>query len=247
MPPRRRQPPPPPAPPAEPSYDVDAPEGQVLDPETPTIQPRPRILANLPAAERRVYEVIFAAGSKGMLTADVGRETGMSAALARRHAKSLATMQLLKEVPDVRHRNRKLFMAAEFQPFSEISGGAWYHDGRLDTDAINAVRRSCLAQVKKLCVATAKMIHQGIRTDEPRAGYDLGKVEDILKKMALEQELDEVVRSGDTCYCVAGRQQGGVMEAIPCGVCPRIDECSPEGIISPGTCVYYMKWLQLDF
>ncbi|BAF19926.1 Os06g0603400 [Oryza sativa Japonica Group] len=55
------------------------------------------------------------------------------------------------------------------------------------------------------------------------------------------------LRAGRVCYRRGGPVQGGMMERIPCGVCPRIDECSPDGVISPSTCVYYKKWLQMDF
>ncbi|GJM98026.1 hypothetical protein PR202_ga15000 [Eleusine coracana subsp. coracana] len=98
-----------------------------------------------------------------------------------------------------------------------------------------------MAQVKKRGSATAKMVHEGIRSDEPSAGYEEAKVREILSAMVLDKDLDEVARGGVTWYRVAERQQGGVMEAIPCGVCPRVDECSPN------TCVYYKTWLQLDF
>ncbi|KAI3835954.1 hypothetical protein MKW92_026982 [Papaver armeniacum] len=33
------------------------------------------------------------------------------------------------------------------------------------------------------------------------------------------------------------------LASIPCGVCPRLNECTPDGIISPTTCVYFKKWL----
>ena len=171
--------------------------------------------------------------------------------------RALVTHKLVKEVSDVRHRSRKIFMATDFQPSDEITGGTWYHDGRLDTDAVSAVRRRCQAQVEKLGAATAQMIHNGILRDDPRAGYTIDKIRDILKTMVLDKVLEEVkstgegefaaVRSGLMCYRLAGAAQGGMMEGIPCGVCPRIDECTPEGVISPRTCVYYNKWLQMDF
>lgn len=29
----------------------------------------------------------------------------------------------------------------------------------------------------------------------------------------------------------------------PCGICPVINECTPDGAISPATCIYFDKWL----
>jgi len=207
--------------------------------------------------ERQVYSLIFEAGSKGMWMLDVRKQLAISPNVATKVVRALVSNKLVKEVSDVRHRSRKIFMATDFQPSDEITGGTWYHDGRLDTDAVSAVRRRCQAQVEKLGAATAQMIHNGILKDDPRAGYTIDKIRDILKTMVLDKVLEEVkstgegefaaVRSGLMCYRLAGAAQGGMMEGIPCGVCPRIDECTPEGVISPRTCVYYNKWLQMDF
>ncbi|GJN38771.1 hypothetical protein PR202_gb27842 [Eleusine coracana subsp. coracana] len=249
MPPRRRPLPPPPA--AKPSsaseLDVDPAEEPGPNTATPTIQPRPGIVTNLPPGPRAVYLAIFAAGSNGVMMPEVCREAGMVSSTARRHVNVLKKAQLVKEISDVRNRSKKILVASDFEPASEIGGGAWYHDGRLDVDAVGDARRRCMAQVKKRGSATAKMVHEGIRSDEPGAGYDEAKVSEILSAMVLDKDLDESARGGATWYQVAERQQGGVMEAIPCGVCPRVDECSPEGVVSLNTCVYYKTWLQLDF
>ncbi|KAL6839490.1 hypothetical protein ACP4OV_030760 [Aristida adscensionis] len=215
------------------------------------------ILANLPAPEREVYRLVFAAGSDGMWLQDLRAAAGLSAGAAARHTRSLAAKGLLKEVPDARHRRRKTFMATDFMPSAEITGGTWYHAGRLDADAVAAARRRCLAQVERLGAATAEMVHHGVGRDEPAAGYALDEVRDVLRTMVLDKVVEEAestgvgefaaVESGRMCYKVAGGVQGGMMEGMPCGVCPRIDECSPEGVISPSTCVYYHKWLRLDF
>jgi DNA-directed RNA polymerase III subunit RPC6 len=222
--------------------DVNPLEEAGPDSATPTIQPRPGIITNLPAGQRTVYEAIFAAGSKGMLLTEVRKQTGLSANTARKHANALKNIDLVKQICDVRNRNKKIFVASDFEPASEITGGAWYNDGHLDTDAIAAARSRCLAQVKKHGAATATMIHEGIQTDDPRAGYDEAKVREILGTMVLERELEEFSNAGSdkqTWYRVAEKDPGGAMEAIPCGVCPRIGECSPEAIVSPSTCVYY--------
>ncbi|TVU08084.1 hypothetical protein EJB05_41469, partial [Eragrostis curvula] len=245
MPPRKRPAPPPvePSPASKLHSEVDskAPASSAPALKTPKISPE--ILAFLPGQDRKVYELIFEAGGKGMWMLDVRNKTGMAPPTASKVLRGLVAKGLLKEVSDVRHRSKKIFMATEFEPSTEITGGTWYHDGRLDTDAVAAARRSCLAQVQKLGVATVEMIHNGIEKDEPRAGYAIDKIRDILQTMVLDKVLEEVksngegefaaIRSGRMCYRVAGAAQGGMMEGIPCGVCPRIDECSPDGDVLP--------------
>jgi DNA-directed RNA polymerase III subunit RPC6 len=260
MPPRKRPAPPPEEPSASSKPLLDAqpsePSKSAPDSEQPTISAT--ILAQLPTQERLAYKLIFEAGNKGMWMLDIRKKLLMGPNIATKVVRSLVGRRLLKEVSDVRHRSRKIFMATDFQPSAEITGGTWYHDGRLDTDAVTTARRCCQAQVERLGAATAQMIHHGILKDDPRAGYTIDKIRDIIKTMVLDKVLEEVkstgtgeftaVRAGTMCYrLVTGAPQGGMMEGIPCGVCPRIDECSPEGVISPSTCVYYYKWLQMDF
>jgi DNA-directed RNA polymerase III subunit RPC6 len=201
-----------------------------------------------------VYNIIIEAGNKGLWMLDILKKLLMAPNIATKVVRTLVASGLLKEVSDVRHRSRKIFMATDFQSFAEITGGTWYHDGRLDTDAVSTARRCCQAQVERLGAATAQMIHQGILKEDPRAGYTIDKVKDIIKTMVLEEVKStgtrdfSAVMAGTMCYrLVTGAPQGGMMEGIHCGICPRTHECSPEGIISPSTCVYYKKWLQMDF
>lgn len=225
-------------------------------PEPPTISAA--ILTNLQPRQREVYRAVFAAGGSGTTVHDLRGVTGLASDACRNQARALVRMRVLKEVQDVRNSRRKLYMAIEFGPADEVSGGTWYHDGRVDADAVAAARRRCLAQVARLGAATVDMIHAGITREEPGAGYAKGRIVEILRTMVLDRSVEEVkstgegefssIRRGLACYRETGKkQEGGMMEGIPCGVCPMIDECSPEGVISPTTCVYYQRWLQMDF
>uniref|UniRef100_A0ACD6AD88 Uncharacterized protein n=1 Tax=Avena sativa TaxID=4498 RepID=A0ACD6AD88_AVESA len=265
MPPRKRPLEPssgmPPAPEVKP---VIPPPSKSPDAPVPSDAPEPgvppisaAILNNLPPSERDVYKRIYAAGNKGMWSKDLRYATNLSAPLLGKLTRALVQRGILKEVTDVRHRSKKVFMDARIEPSAEITGGTWFHNGQLDTDAVAAVRRRCLDQVDRLGAATPDMVHKGVERADPKAGYMIDQIREILKTMALDRVLEEckstgegefsAVRAGRICYRRGGAPQGGMMEGIPCGVCPRIDECSPDGVISPTTCVYYKKWLQLDF
>ncbi|KAG8075368.1 hypothetical protein GUJ93_ZPchr0006g42177 [Zizania palustris] len=150
-------------------------------------------------------------------------------------------------------------MDARVDPSPEIAGGTRHRDGQLDSEAVAQVRRWCLDQVDLLGIITADTILSRVTRDNPSAGYSIEQIRRILRAMALDGALEEVRRTGagefsnlgigagTVCYRRGGPLQGGMMERIPCGVCPRMNECSPEGVISPRTCVYYRKWLQMDF
>ncbi|KAK4737594.1 hypothetical protein R3W88_001291 [Solanum pinnatisectum] len=59
---------------------------------------------------------------------------------------------------------------------------------------------------------------------------------------------------GSVCYRTASGVALGAdpkttapMALIPCGSCSWINQCTPNGVISPQICVYYTKWLNFEF
>uniref|UniRef100_A0A0E0LDA0 RNA polymerase III subunit C6 n=1 Tax=Oryza punctata TaxID=4537 RepID=A0A0E0LDA0_ORYPU len=264
MPPRKRPPPPANAPEAPPET-----KPKISPPARPSAAaaaapPRPppevlpdSVLAALSQHEKGIYKLVFAGGDKGMTQTEIRIKTGMPTSTLTKHLRGLTSKGVLKVVNSVHKRAEKIYMDARIDPSPEITGGTWYRNGQLDSDAVASARRRCLEQIDRLGVATAETIFTGISRDCPSLAYSIEQVRDILRTMALDRELEEVrstgvgefsdLRAGRVCYRRGGPVQGGVMERIPCGVCPRIDECSPDGVISPNTCVYYKKWLQMDF
>ncbi|KAF7096949.1 hypothetical protein CFC21_098829 [Triticum aestivum] len=244
MPPRKRPLEPSPGMPAQPdvkpnispaSKSTEAPAPAPAPAPASEVQPPAAILNNLKGPEREVYERIFAAGNKGMSSQDLRFALKLTAPTLNKLTRALVQRGILKEVTDVRPRGKKVFMDFSMEPSPEITGGTWYHNGQLHTDTVAAVRRR----------------------EDPSGGYAIDQIRDVLQTMALDRVLEEcrstgegefsAVRAGRVCYRRGGAPQGGMMDGIPCGVCPRIDECSPDGVISPTTCVYYKKWLQMDF
>ncbi|KAF0904680.1 hypothetical protein E2562_036081 [Oryza meyeriana var. granulata] len=193
-----------------------------------------------------------------MTQTEIRIKTGMPTSTLTKHLRGLTlTKSVLKVVNSVHKRAEKIYMDARIDPSPEITGGTWYRNGQLDSNAVASARRRCLDQIDKLGIATADAIFSGISRDCPGVAYSIEQVRDILRTMALDRIIEEVkstgvgefsdLRAGRVCYRRGGALQGGMMEGIPCGVCPRIDECSPDGVISPSTCIYYKKWLQMDF
>ncbi|BAS98509.1 DNA-directed RNA polymerase III subunit RPC6 isoform X1 [Oryza sativa Japonica Group] len=260
MPPRKRPPPPAKAPEAPPETKpkISPPAKPIAAaPPPPKAVLSDTVLAALSQHERPIYKLVFAGGDKGMSQTEIRIKTGMPTSTLTKHLRGLTSKGVLKVVNSVHKRAEKIYMDVRIDPSPEITGGTWYRNGQLDSDAVASARRRCLDQIDKLGVATAESIHEGISRECSNLAYSTEQVRDILRTMALDREVEEVrstgagefgdLRAGRVCYRRGGPVQGGMMERIPCGVCPRIDECSPDGVISPSTCVYYKKWLQMDF
>ncbi|XP_009404340.2 uncharacterized protein LOC135597996 [Musa acuminata AAA Group] len=215
----------------------------------------------LPESERILYELIKSRKNMGIWIADIKREAGIQNIIVTKALKSLQSKNLIKDVVNVHNKSRKTFMAVEFEPSKEVSGGSWYSDGSLDTEFINILRMMCLKHIEDLRIATIEDIHKCIAASRiMKVECTMQQVLEIVRALALDKEIEELnstgvaefsmVQSGKICYRRSRGRQGpsvGHLSSIPCGMCPRISECTPEGVISPNTCVYYKQWLKLEF
>lgn len=208
--------------------------------------------------ESVLLSLIKSKGDMGIWKADMKRETNLPEPVVNKALKILQGRNLIKEVVNVKSKGRKHYMATEFQPSKEVTGGSWYVDGNLDIQYIRGLRESCLKIIKKWKVATTDGISEFItRNKITKADCTRQQIEEILSSMVLDNEIIEVkstglgeyhsIPIGSDCYRAASGMGLGVkigaMASIPCGVCPRINQCTPDGIISPKTCIYYEKWL----
>ncbi|CAK7356911.1 unnamed protein product [Dovyalis caffra] len=212
--------------------------------------------------ERKLYDVIRSKQDMGIWTRDMKRETNLPDNVVNKSLKALQAKNLIKEVVNIQNKGRKHYMATEFQPAKELTGGSWYVEGSLDTEFIKILRKFCVDFIAELKVATLEKVTDLIRRNGVFAvDVTQQQVEEIVRTLVLDNEIMEVksngmgefasVPIGKVCYKLIGKgglggelkAKTGAMASIPCGVCPRISHCTPDGVISPKTCVYYTKWL----
>ncbi|KAL9304258.1 hypothetical protein ACSQ67_021521 [Phaseolus vulgaris] len=201
------------------------------------------ISASMTNEERAVYNIIRGKKEMGIWQGDIKRETNIPDSMLKKSIKLLISKTLIKEVVNIQNKSKKVLMAMEFEPSKEITGGEWYTEAYFP---------------KK--VATRDAILEWTRTlgsEVFPGGVSSGQVEQILKVLVMENKVQEVnstgfgdfstVPAGEVCFRLAKKVgtnvKAGAMASIPCGVCPRIKFCTPNGVISPTTCQYYQKWL----
>ncbi|KAK9282003.1 hypothetical protein L1049_004914 [Liquidambar formosana] len=211
--------------------------------------------------ERVLYDLIRSKQDMGIWTRDMKRETNLPDNVVTKSLKVLQAKKLIKEVVNIQNKGRKHFMAVEFEPSKELTGGAWYVEGNLDIEFIKFLKELCLKQIYMMKVATVEGVSDAIkRTGAFKVECTTQQIAEIVKALVLDNEILEVRSTGSgefssipigaVCYrCTSrgglggGGPKIGAMASIPCGVCPRISQCTPDGIISPRTCVYFAKWL----
>ncbi|XP_073299474.1 uncharacterized protein [Primulina huaijiensis] len=215
-------------------------------------------------AERAILNSIKSKKDLGIWVRDIKVDTKLTDHVVNKSLKSLTAKKLVKEVVNIQNKGKKHYMAVEFEPSKEISGGEWYVDGNLDKELINILQDLCLRCMRAQRVATLQGVHNELKK-KGVLNFEISaqQVAEILNSMVLDGEIIEVkstgladyhsIPVGTICYRVAtgaGVVKGskvGVFASIPCGPCPRISLCTSDGLISPSNCVYYNKWLDIEF
>ncbi|KAK3019969.1 hypothetical protein RJ639_003016 [Escallonia herrerae] len=215
-------------------------------------------------AERVILKLIKSRENVGLWKGDIKSETRLPENVVTKALTSLQSKRLIKGVLSFQFKNRKHFIAAEFEPSKEVTGGSWYVDGNLDKQFISSLKELCFKIIQKHRVITGEGVHDFIkRVKATTVECTSQQISEILKSMVLDNQIIEVKSTGLTeyhsiplgkvCYrcapvgAVAQDTGAGAMASIPCGVCPRIRQCTPDGKISPSTCIYFKKWLDFDF
>ncbi|KMZ61080.1 putative DNA-directed RNA polymerase III subunit F [Zostera marina] len=211
----------------------------------------------LKPAEKLVYDVIKGKGDMGMWLADIKTETKIPQPIVTKAIKNLTQYNLIKDVVHVRLKGRKMYMASEFEPAAEVSGGAWYSDGALDSEFVETLMKTIFNYIGRSNYATVDMIKEYVKnTGIFKMDFTTKQIIDILYSMILEKQIEKSRSNGDVefgsiqigkeCYRLLNKQEtlvGNGFTSVPCGVCPSLKDCSPNGKISPATCVYFDKWL----
>lgn len=208
--------------------------------------------------EKLLLNLIRSSQEKGATMNELKRDKTIPATMITRLTTSLKKKNLIKEVASMNNRGVKHFLAMEFEPGKELTGGEWYIDGTLNLSKIE--------DLKAKCIMILERHRHRVVTLEVMCGYfvkeeklSVEQTKEILKNLVLDNVIMEVksnglnefasTRIGEVCYKLTGKKSGngearaGAFASVPCGACPHIGLCSPDGVISPSSCVYFQKWL----
>lgn len=211
--------------------------------------------------EKNILGFIRSKQGKGATTYEMRTATKIQPTLVTRALTSLKKSKLIKEVPNMNNKGIKHFLAVEFEPCKELTGGDWYTDGALDVSKIEGLKEICVRILEKLKskVVTLDVIYSYFEKASEADRLTREQTREILKNLVLDNVVMEVksngltdfsaTRIGEICYKLTGKKGGGgeardgAFASVPCGACPHIGLCTPDGVISPSTCVYFQKWL----
>ena len=207
-----------------------------------------------------VYQIIQHAGNAGMWTKELKQRSNLPVPQITKIFKTLEARKLIKAVKHVTQQNRKVYMLYELEPSREITGGAWYTEGTHDFEFINVLREQCVKFIYSRDRVTLSEVSEFVRSSK-LSHVELGTEEvlQIVNTLVFDGKVDENEdESQDDGMTVADEDFKAVKyysraalpvpdsnpyTDIPCGVCPVINECRPDGLINPVDCEYMTAWL----
>ncbi|KAH9616022.1 hypothetical protein KSS87_014840 [Heliosperma pusillum] len=209
--------------------------------------------------EKSTFELIRSTGDMGIWLWSIKKE--LKGIPVDKCVKFLKGKGFIKEVADVNATGRKKkLMATEFEASADLTGGVWYQDGVFDSDMIETLRKACKSIINRHKVITADgILHAIMKSGALQFEMKIEQMKKILDTLCLENVIFKVksnglgefvsIPIGSECYKSRLKQKKtGALASVPCGSCTRINQCDPNGIVSPATCAYFTKWLEnLDF
>ncbi|OQR81991.1 DNA-directed RNA polymerase III subunit RPC6 [Thraustotheca clavata] len=214
-------------------------------------------MQGLSAEHRAVLHEIEKAGNKGVWTRDIKMQTNLAEVTIRKIIRVLETRHLVKAVKSISQKNKKLYMLYDLVPSRDITGGPWYNEQEFDHDFIDSLSNFVCQFIRAKGVVTLQQITDKVH-ESGIAKVSLGPEEmmSIVNTLIYDERIEEVrtarLANG---VCLEMREVSykicrdvSVFDALsesPCGICPVFDQCADGNIISPATCVYLTKWMDI--
>lgn len=204
----------------------------------------------LDPTDRLMYEVIQKSGEEGLSKRDIRFKTNVqNATELKQTLDRLLQRGLVKEIKSVQGANKRVYIAAEFSPSLEHTGGPWYNDEQeYDTEFIDAMYNQVLIYMRRHpCVSVDQVTHY---VDEIKLSNEKLAHKDmraLMVTMMYDGAIESCVGPEEgTEYFRLVRDTPAVnhLTSVPCAWCPVYKSCVPGGVISPEKCLYMTEWLK---
>ncbi|KAI9659148.1 MAG: 34-kDa subunit of RNA polymerase III (C) [Bathelium mastoideum] len=103
----------------------------------------------LTADEHVIYNHIAESRTNGCWIKSLKAKTNLHIANLSKVIRSLEAKRLIKTIKNVKFPTRKIYMLSDLSPGEDVTGGAWYTDGELDIDLVEALADLVIKYVKE--------------------------------------------------------------------------------------------------
>ncbi|KAJ0394312.1 hypothetical protein P43SY_004195 [Pythium insidiosum] len=211
-------------------------------------------IKGLTIEQRLVLQEIERAGNKGVWTRDIKTHTNIPQQIVTKTLRVLESRRLVKSVKSISSKNKKLYMLFDLVPSTEITGGPWYNEQEFDHVFIDTLSTFVFEVIKASGMSTLRAITDKVHASGiSKVALGPDEIRSIIQTLMYDGRVEEVraVRltpgaNHETKYKIS--QEISTFNALsetPCGVCPVFEQCQEGNVISPRSCLYLTKWLDL--
>lgn len=204
----------------------------------------------LDATDRLVYDGIRKAAENGLTKRDIRFRTNIqNSTEIKQTVDRLMQRGLIKEIKSVQGANKRVYIASEFDPSVQHTGGPWYNDDQeYDTEFIEAMYAQVLSYMRRHPFITIDQVTQYVEdikiSNEKLENKDMNS---LITTMLYDGTIEECVGPEENVkYYRPMRETPAVnhLTSVPCVWCPVFRSCVPGGVISPEKCLYMTEWLK---
>ncbi|KAJ1456088.1 RNA polymerase Rpc34 [Pelagophyceae sp. CCMP2097] len=210
-------------------------------------------LSELTNEQLLVLQVVERSGDQGVWLRDIKNSTSMQQQTLTKALKVLEARKLVKTVRSVQQKTKKLYMAFDLTPTSQVSGGPWYTDQEFDHGFVEGLQKFVLRFVTERKMATLEDISSALnKVGIATVPLKIEDVQLLVDTLVFDTKLEEMrlMRRSATGtmtlnYKVAKQSDDyNFLTEVPCGTCPVRKQCHEGGLISPTNCIYFDNWLK---
>lgn len=207
---------------------------------------------DLAEEHRTIYKLISEASIQGIWAKDLATKSKIPAGTLARLTKTLEHRKLIKQITPAQYKSRKVWMLYELEPASELSGGSWYKDGQIDSELIQKLRAAAIEYISN-CSGAVSAEEVQVFLASQHLSRSIENIESILRTLVLDREIVSIepqTMKGKPLYALRRKSSISCFSSpffaqIPCVSCPVRKQCSPGHSISPETCQFMNRWLDL--
>lgn len=170
---------------------------------------------------------------------------------------TLENKQLIREFKSVSVKNKKLYILFDVSPAAIHVGDIWVGEKGAEFDAVlvhsislamfNTVQRLAIMpmeQLKRMFANNPQILKNGSSLTDRH----VMQVLETMKYDGVVEFLDDPASAtGDKLVKYVRSPLGSNhLTEMPCGRCPVYDKCGDVGDITPVTCPYFQRWLEIE-
>ncbi len=211
--------------------------------------------------ELLTYRIVKAAGNRGIVLNELRYKVQLHnySNQLKRILNKLTSKKLIKMFKPFNDPHKKYYILFELRPAKEVQGGIWYSKGEQDEGALRAMdiilfgKKGLMNKDYKSTGCTAAQLTEQISSRNLFHGdtvMSLCDVEQYLERNYYDGKLERIrTNKGATLYVKKDRSTEETTRRIqnitstPCGTCTLQNQCTPDGVISPGSCPYLVDWM----